>query len=106
MIHFNTVACVRAKSLQSCSTLCDPVAHQGPLSMVSSRQEYWSGLSCPPPEDLLDLGKELVSPAAPALQEDSFSFFLLFLKNFRILSLFSSFFKELFIGYSWFTMLS
>ena len=24
------------------------VAHQGPLSMGSSRQEYWSGLPCPP----------------------------------------------------------
>ena len=27
------------------------VAHQAPLSMGFSRQEYWSGLSCPPPED-------------------------------------------------------
>ena len=25
------------------------VACQGPLSMKFSRQEYWSGLSCPPP---------------------------------------------------------
>ena len=71
MIHFNTVACVRAKSLQSCSTLCDPVAHQGPLSMVSSRQEYWSGLSCPPPEDLLDPEIKPKFPATPALQADS-----------------------------------
>ena len=31
---------------QSCPTLCDPctVAHQTPLSMGFSRQEYWSGL--------------------------------------------------------------
>ena len=29
------------------------VAQQPPLSMVSSRQEYWSGLPCPPPGDLL-----------------------------------------------------
>ena len=28
------------------------VAHQAPLSMGFSRQEYWSGLSCPPPGDL------------------------------------------------------
>ena len=28
------------------------VAHQAPLSMGFSRQEYWSGLLCPPPEDL------------------------------------------------------
>ena len=26
-------------------------AHQTPLSMGFSRQEYWSGLSCPPPGD-------------------------------------------------------
>ena len=25
------------------------VAHQAPLSMEFSRQEYWSGLPCPPP---------------------------------------------------------
>ena len=25
------------------------VAHQSPLSMGFSRQEYWSGLPCPPP---------------------------------------------------------
>ena len=28
------------------------VAHQAPLSMGSSRQEYWSGLPCFPPGDL------------------------------------------------------
>ena len=28
------------------------VAHQAPLSMGFSRQEYWSGLPCPPPGDL------------------------------------------------------
>ena len=37
---------VRAKSLQSCLTLCNPstVASQAPLSMGFSRQEYWTGL--------------------------------------------------------------
>ena len=30
------------------------VACQGPLSMGFSRQEYWSGLPCPPPGDLAD----------------------------------------------------
>ena len=34
------------------------VAHQAPLSMGFSRQEYWSGLPCPPPEDLPDSGIE------------------------------------------------
>ena len=28
------------------------VAHQAPLSMGFSRQEYWSGLPCPPLGDL------------------------------------------------------
>ena len=40
-----------AKSLQLCPTLCDPmdcIACQAPLSMGFSRQEYWSGLPCPP----------------------------------------------------------
>ena len=27
------------------------VAHQAPLSMGPFRQEYWSGLPCPPPRD-------------------------------------------------------
>ena len=34
------------------------VAHQAPLSMGFSRQEFWSGLPCPPPGDLLDTGIE------------------------------------------------
>ena len=37
------------------------VAHQAPLSMGFSRQEYWSGLSCPSPGDLPDLVIEPVS---------------------------------------------
>ena len=32
------------------------VAHQAPLSMGLSRQEYWSGLPCPSPGDLPDPG--------------------------------------------------
>ena len=37
---------IRAKSLQSCPTLCNPVdcSLQAPLSKGLSRQEYWSGL--------------------------------------------------------------
>ena len=37
------------------------VARQAPLSMGFSRQEYWSGLPCPLPGDLLDPGIELGS---------------------------------------------
>ena len=39
------------------------VAHQAPLSMGVSRQEYWSGLPFPSPGGLPDLGIELASPA-------------------------------------------
>ena len=35
------------------------------------RQEYWSGLPCPPPGDPPDPAVKLTSPAAPALQADS-----------------------------------
>ena len=43
------------------------VAHQAPLSMRFSRQEYWSGLSGPPPGGVPDPGIEPVSPVSPAL---------------------------------------
>ena len=35
------------------------VAHQAPLSMRFSRQEFWRGLSCPPPGDLPEPGMNL-----------------------------------------------
>ena len=41
-------------------------AHQAPLSMGFPRQEYQSGLPCPPSGDLLDPGIEPVSPALQA----------------------------------------
>ena len=47
------------------------VAHQAPLFMGFSRQEYWSGLSCPPPGDLLDPGIESASLMSPAWQASS-----------------------------------
>ena len=43
-------------------------ACQAPLSMGFSRQEYWSGLPCPPAGDLPQPGTE---PLSPALQVDS-----------------------------------
>ena len=52
---------VHAQSLQSCLTLCDSIDcnSPAPLSMEFSRQEYWSGLPCLPPEDLSDPWIEL-----------------------------------------------
>ena len=58
-------ACTYAKSCLLClilATLCT-VAHQAPLSMGFSRQEYWSGLPCPPPGDLPNPGIEFGSLA-------------------------------------------
>ena len=43
------------------------VALQAPLTMGFSRQEYWSGLPCPPLGDLLDPGIEPTSVTTPAL---------------------------------------
>ena len=47
--------------MPACSVMPDSatpwtVAHQAPLSMGFPRQEYWSGLPFPSPEDLLDAG--------------------------------------------------
>ena len=43
------------------------VDHQDPLSIGFSRQEYWSGLPFPTPEDLPNPGNEPISLASPAL---------------------------------------
>ena len=53
------------------------VAHQVLLSMEFSRQEYWSGLSCSPPGDLLDPGIKPMPLMSPALA-DGFVFFFFF----------------------------
>ena len=44
------------------------VAHQAPLSVGFSRQEYWSGLPHPPPGDLPNPG---IKPRSSTLQVDS-----------------------------------
>ena len=56
---------------QSCLTLCDPhgpVALQAPPYMGFSRQEYWSGLPFPSPEDLPN---PEIEPRFPTLQADA-----------------------------------
>ena len=62
-------ACMRAKSLHSCPTLCSPidVACQVPLCKGFFRQEYWSESPCPPPGDLANPGIEPTSRTSPAL---------------------------------------
>ena len=66
--------CMHFQLLQLFSCFATPwtVACQAPLSVGFSRQEYWSAWPCPPPGDLSNSGVEPTSPAAPALQVDSY----------------------------------
>ena len=59
---------VHAYSVMSDSATPWTVACQAPLSMGFSRQEYWSGLPCPPPGDLPNPG---IESRSPTLQVDS-----------------------------------
>ena len=59
---------------QQCPPLCDrlhatpgTVAHQTPLFMEFSRQEYWNGLPLPTPGDLANPGIKPMSLESPAL---------------------------------------
>ena len=67
--------CSYCVCILSCSVVSDcdsmTVAHQAPLSMGFSRQEYWSGLPLPPPGDIPNPGTE---PRSPALQAVSVLF--------------------------------
>ena len=58
----------RLSHVQLCVTLWLMVAaRQAPLSMEFPKQEYWSGLPCPPPVHLPNPG---IEPRSPALQAD------------------------------------
>ena len=56
---------MKVKSLSHAGLFLSPwtVAYHTPPSMGFSRQEYWSGLPFPSPEDLPDPGSEPRSPA-------------------------------------------
>ena len=60
--ELHVCACVlsRFSPVQLCATLWTG-ACQAPLSLGFSRQEYWSGLPCPPPGNLPALG---IKPAS------------------------------------------
>ena len=64
-------ACVCVCSVVSDSVALWTVAHQAPLSVEFSRQEYWSQLPFPPPRDLPNPGIKTMSLEAHALQADS-----------------------------------
>ena len=61
---------VKVKSLSYVPLFAIPwtVAYHAPPSMGFFRQEYWSGLPFPSPEDLPDPG---IEPGSPALQTDA-----------------------------------
>ena len=54
--------------LQTPHAAASPVAHQAPLSMGFSRQEYWSGLPFPSPGEIFPIQDSNLG--LPALQAD------------------------------------
>ena len=66
---------MKVKSLSHVRLFVTPwtAAHQAPPSMGFSRQEYWSGLPLPSPEDLPDPGIEPGSPTAPVMASGFFN---------------------------------
>ena len=71
-IYIYTHVCVCACMLSHFSHVqlfCNPMDYspQAPLFMEFSRQEYWSGLPCPPPRDRPDPGIKPISLMSPAL---------------------------------------
>ena len=58
-------------SVASDSEILWTAAYKAPLLMAFPRQEYQSGLPCPPPWDFPNPRIELVSLAPPLLQVDS-----------------------------------
>ena len=63
--------CVRAKSLQSCPTFCDPMDCNPPGSsahgILQARILEWIAMPFPSPGDLPDPGVEPTSLMSPAL---------------------------------------
>ena len=68
-------ACIHARPLQSCLTLCDPMECSPPGSSVhgilQARTLEW--VACPPPGDLPDPVIKPASPAAPCVEGGFFT---------------------------------
>ena len=74
LVHLELRSCACSViSIMSNSVMLWTVAHQAPLSMGFSRQEYWSGLPCPPSGDLPDSGIKPASLKFPALVDRFFT---------------------------------
>ena len=69
-ISIHSVVSVCAPMLSCVQFFVTPwtIAHKAPLSLGLSRQEYWSGLPCPPPGNLPHPGIKPASPLSPAWQ--------------------------------------
>ena len=68
MVFQNKAGKKSLKSYVLCFAQSYPTLCQAPLSMGFSRGEYWSGLPCPPPGDLPNLG---IKPSSLKLQVNS-----------------------------------
>ena len=66
-LAFPVLCCAQSLSRVRLFATPQTVAHQAPLSMGFSRQEYWSRLPFPPPGDLPSSGIKPTSLVSPAL---------------------------------------
>ena len=66
--YCDVLCAVLTRSVVSDSAIPWTAAHQAPLSMGFSRQEYWSRLPCPSPGDFPNPG---IEPRSSSLQADS-----------------------------------
>ena len=68
---YTLLMCEYAKSLRSRLRLCNAMDYNPSGSSVHGdspgKKIYWSGLPCPPPQDLPNPGTEPMSLASPAL---------------------------------------
>ena len=69
LVHFQSLWVLSRFSCVWLFVILWTITRQAPLSMEFSRQEYWSGLPFPPPEDLPDQEIKPVSLTSPALAE-------------------------------------
>ena len=61
--------CCVSRSVMSDSAAPWTIPHRAPLSMKFSRQQYWSGLPCPPPRDHPNPGIKSTSLMSAALAD-------------------------------------